>query len=617
MKDEIVYQYEKGYFNSGDNVRREDGCLVAPSANVIYGRDGKLVSLKNLSSYLAHGGSKAMVLDDDLLGFLGTNNTSAKARGNIIQSAGKSLFFVGNSVSNGVKINNPSTDTETVIGSLSSIPQLALYNGSGYSSPVQVGLAEQETAPELILTSPTTRGASFTGIIKGSVSCRLARKRDGIISIASPASNVVTGDLSSMYVTIPAILADGSDEWVLYFTYTGKGSQFTHLMFPLFIPENQLDGSNSPTLFTQGNAKLKVVSAHASTQANRKVEVEFYNNDLLLLSPFEDYFAADACKFLFQLGNCMCLVGTGDYNTGFDVSKPANFEAYAPEDRDWFDEEPIAICQSAEMGFYWILGRHTVYQAIWSGAKNSTAPVVLKQKSSIYGAIGESSCISINGVLYFLSVGKTPIRMGTSGELDKDFGYHVHRVFSSYDSTTVLSHDEATNSIVFICGMNSIAFQIDTEIWGAPCTHTSTGITAIDSAISYNGNLYVCGYDGASYKTKKYNGSGNLSWNATSNFRTGKFGLALKDLIEGRLVMESESQPYTVSITAYKDYDTSSGEVLYGVSNTVTGTKIALQYYLESYDYETISIKISGTLGAQTVHLFSLMVDAHTIERRS
>ena len=612
MKDEILYQYENGYFNSGDDVRREDGCMIAPSSNVLYSRDRKPISLKALSNFLTHGGSKSFVLDDDLIGFLGTNSTSNRGIGNIIQSVGKSLWFVGNSVTNGVKVNIPSTDTEIVVGSLSSIPQLSKWNGIGYDTPVQVGLAEQEDLPELILTTTATQGASFTGIITGSISVRLARKRDGTISIASPPSNVVTGDSNTVYVTVPAILADGSDEWVLYFTYRGRGSTFYHLMFPITIPEDELDGTVSPVLYTSGNAKAKVVSAHASTQANRKIEIEFYDNDLLLLSPFDDYFSADSCKFLFQLGNTMCLVGTGEFNTGFDVSKPSNFEAYAPEDRDWLAEEPIAIANSADMGFVWILTKHCVYQAVWTGAKSETAPVSLKQRSSIFGAIGESACVSVNGDLYFLSSGKTPIRISPEGVIDKEFGNNVKNAFSAFTTSTVLAFDEATNSVVFIDGTTALAFQIDNGVWSAPLT---LGATSIDSAFSYNGSLYVCYYSG-SYTSKKFNGSGDLDWNATSNFRTGKGGLALKDIIEGRLIAESESSSYTITVKAYKDFSTSASVTLFSYTGSAVGTKINTQQYVEKYDYETISARVEGTKGGQTIHLVALNVDVHNIERR-
>jgi hypothetical protein len=612
MKDEIICQYENGYFNSGDDVRREDGCMIAPSSNVIYSRDRKPVSLKDVSSYLTHGGSRSFVLDDDLLGFLGTNSTSNRGSGSMLQSVGKSLWFVGNTVTNGVKVNVPSTDTEIVIGDLSSIPQLSLWSGSSYSSPVQVGLAEQDTPAELILTTEGTKGADFTGLLTGSTSVRLARKRVGTISIASPPSNVVTGAGNTVYVTIPAVLADDAEEWVLYFTYRGRGSTFAHLMFPIVIPENELDGTITPSLHTTGNAKAKVVSTHASTQSLRKVEIEFYDNDLLLLSPFDDHYSADSCKFMFQLGNHMCLVGTGEFNTGFDVSKPSNFEAFAPEDRDWMSEEPVAIASSSDMGFTWILTKHCVYQAVWTGAKSETAPISLRQVSSIFGAIGENSCVSINGVLYFLSAGKTPIRVTPDGLIDKEFGTKVKNSFSSYTANAVLDYDEQTNSVVWIDGNSAIAFQIDNEIWTAPL---DLGSYDIDSALSYNGSLYLC-YHNSGYKTYKYNSSGDLDWNATSNFRTGKGGLALKDIIEGRLVTESESSSYTITVKAYKDFSTSSAETLFSYTGSAVGAKISVQKWIEALDYTSASIRVEGTKGGQTIHLVSIMFDVHAIEKR-
>lgn len=197
------------------------------------------------------------------------------------------VTIVANSPQNPVRILQ-NLSTVTGIGNLSSIPQVAKYNGSGWDSPVQVGLAPQTTSPEIILTTDTTRGATFTGKITGSFSARLARKRNGAVSIASGSSNVVTGDEDSAYITIPDYAEDGSEQddrsWLLYLTMTGFGSQDAHLLFPIEIPESKLDGTDALGWEeVKGNARIKVVSQDVSVQANRKIEIEYFNNDLLTI----------------------------------------------------------------------------------------------------------------------------------------------------------------------------------------------------------------------------------------------------------------------------------------------------------------------------------------------
>jgi len=330
MKATLNFTVENGLHSEGNTFTPPIGSMLNLSENVIYNRNKVLKSIAAPNSVATFGGNKIFVLDEDFIGMMGKNITTKKATGNIVQSTGKNLWFVGNSIGDTDTVRVSTAFAAPVnIGALSSTPQLAKYNGSGWDAAVQVGLAPQEDTPELILTTDATRDAAFSGLITGSISARLARKRNGTVSIASGASNIVTGETDSVYVTIPAYVEDGSDAddrvWLLYFTPVGFGSQYAHSLFPIEIPEVELDGTNAlGWTSVQGNARIKVIDQDASVQANRKVEIEFNTNDLLALTPFEDYYAAEACKFLQPLGNVMCLIGSGTDSTAFDVSYPNN-----------------------------------------------------------------------------------------------------------------------------------------------------------------------------------------------------------------------------------------------------------------------------------------------------
>lgn len=741
-KEELKFSYREGYYNCEDTIEIPEGAMIPSSSNVIYNRKSRPISKKKDLFVNTVGGTRVFPLDANLIGALGRDITTNRGIGNIFQGYGKSLWFVGNSLTNSVRawnnfttpvaiggvnqvetvtvtaaatanktitvrvtsINLPSSpldiavavlngdttsqvatkiktafqasvsltgvfypqvssasvsitdklihaddvtlaiilqnangsgvtfgaSTNTTAGSLdyeaslSSTPQLAKWDGAKWLSPVQVGLAVQSTAPQLVLTSASTRDAYFDGIITGSTSVRAARKRGGTISIASPPSNVVTGDHDTSYVYMPPYADDGSAYsdriWVLYFTYKGKGSQAAHFEFPIEIPETKLNGmETSGWTSTQGNARIKIIEQHATTQANRKIEVEFYDNDLLLLEPFDDYYSAGSSKFIAPLGNVTCLIGTGTDSTGFDVSFPNFREAYSPEWRDWFSEVPVSIASASELGMFWVLTANTVYQAIWTGATEETAPVVLRQVTSKVGAIGEGCSVSVNGVLYFLSRNKIPVRISSDMEIDIEFGAKVKNAFSSFDSTAQVGWDGATNSIVFSYGLVSIAYQIDTDKWSSLCTiGVADTITSIEACFTINGLLYGSFYDSSEFKIYQYNaGSGTINWNAQAAWQLGKSGLLLKDIIESRIISEADAQPYTITVAASKNYDTSSAATLYTHTSTVTIPKISPRKLLEQIDYDTISVKCSGTTGGQTVHLVSILADIHEIERES
>src|SRR5574338_1440952 len=101
-KEEIMYSFTKGYHNGGDNVDVPVGSLIYPSTNVIYTKTGKPISVKDYASVTSaianSGGSRAFTLDSNLVGIMGLNTTTQKAIGNMLQSIGRSIWFVGNTI---------------------------------------------------------------------------------------------------------------------------------------------------------------------------------------------------------------------------------------------------------------------------------------------------------------------------------------------------------------------------------------------------------------------------------------------------------------------------------------------------------------------------------------
>lgn len=719
--------------NNGDIVNIPAGYIITPSANVLYDKDGNPISFKDIDNTYSYGGSRVFVLDDDLIGLLGRDDSSNKAVGNMLQGVGKSIWFVGNGVTDGVRVfdlssllsiggtsqsetvtvtagasadgspvirvtganitGSPidvtasvslgdtasevadsirdairlltaitdqyyiSTDgadiiftdkayrandatlsidlqdgdstgitlgasTNTSSGSiktsatLSSTPQFCKWNGSNWDNAVQIGLPEIDDTLELTLTTSSTKSSGFDGLVKGSRTARVARKRYGSISIASPPTALITaseqGD--TVVITIPPLDIDGSKKsdntWLVYLTYEGQGSTNNHFLFPIEILEEELDGSVAPTTHTMGTAKYRVISQDTTVTGNRLVELEFSDADLLLLQPFDDYYSLDPCKFLAKLGNVMCGIGTGDDGTGFDVSFPNNHEAFPPDWRDWFSEVPVSIAQEPDFGFFWVCTANNVYIASWTGVTTGSAPVVIEKRSSLYGAIGEGACVSIHGILYVLSKGGTLVRISPDGTIDYRFSIRARGILSTFTSTTQMGWDEATNSLVIISGRNAITYQIDTDKWSAPITIDDTCL----AVTQFNGNLYVSAYITSEFNLFKWHNGGDSDWNMTMSFQNGRYGLSLKDIIKVETVLSHE-QADTLTFSACKNFSTSSLYSLGSESLASSGNLITVRRYWESSDYDNIAISVSGVAGGTTIHNVFIELDVHSIER--
>lgn len=534
-----------------------------------------------------------------------------------------------------------------------SIPHYSKYENGAWTNPVPVGLPELDEIDKPILSVSTAseRGRGFEGLITGSRTARVARKRLGAVSIASPPSNLVLGadTGSSLFVNIPVPSPDDSpredNTWLLYFTFGGLGSTATHTLFPLEIPEAELDGSAEPELRQSGNAKYKVVKQSLVSKDDRVVEVEFLDNDLLPLDPFEDYYPAESSRFIVKMANSMCLIGTGDDGTGVDVSFPNNYEAFTPEWRDWLSEPPVSVATEAELGYFWICTANNVYVAQWTGVTEESAPVLIEKRSTKIGAIGENASVCVGGMLYLLSPGKTPVRMSPDGQADIFYGARVQEFFRStiagqpaFDDTTTMAWDSVNNSIVFTCRDVSIAFQIDTQLWSAPIYSNFDALHSFEiNGLTYQTAKTNVGTEGEpDWKLATYTWNSGLEydWNVTSSFYMGRYGRSLKDLTKVEIMYttpylkpmpadptEQEESDVNASnslvLRAYKNFRNESPETLVTIPLARVNSTLSVRKYIERLDYDCVSLRIDGKLGGQTIHMANCEVDVHRIERTS
>jgi hypothetical protein len=157
-----------------------------------------------------------------------------------------------------------------------------------------------------------------------------------------------------------------------------------------------------------------------------------------------------------------------------------------------------------------------------------------------------------------------------------------------------------------------------TKQWTAPVT---LGDNSIKSGFSINGHARLCFISSGTFITQKWDGGTNPtnnSWNVTGTFQFGKYGRALKDIIQVETILTSDqATSNTITFAAYKNYSVASATTLATTTLSTSGSLISVREYTEDLDYDTIAASISGTKGGQTIHNASYTVDVHRIERVS
>lgn len=628
MRDTLTFTFSGGYYDAGNNVEVPEGAFIAPSTNIIYDKIGRLISFGGLSLFSnTIGGKNVQVIDDGIIALF------TESSGNIVRGEDNSAWFVGTSGNVHIYDISGNTPVLKVSFAVSSEPKTAKYSATTdtWTAAFAVGMAEVDTAPALAAVPAPT---GFTGLVFGSRSVRIAAKRYDAVSVASPSSAVVeaaeTG--SALTVTLPTagIFSAGNDAeikkncfWVIYVTYKGQGSTSTHREFPILIPLTEFDEEN-PTVHTYGNAKYKVTD-----KTNRKVTIEFNDNELLFSTPNDDTYNLDTCKFLAKLGNVMCGIGveSEDTATGFDVSYPNEYESFPPEWRDWFAEVPVGIASDEDMGFFWVCSANNTYLAKWTGVTEGSAPVVLEKISNVYGTIGPNAMLSHMGVLYTVSSGKTPVAISPDGQINDKFGAPVSEYFKNFTDKAYIIWDENTSTLIFADKRTAIGFHTQTNTWTSPIELSNTADSFC--GFSLDGNAFLCfGSSIRKWNSVQYSNNiptGEPSWKLVSAFQFGSNGRALKDIIQVEAVVtdricqiygQNTAVTSTLSFGSYKNFNT-SGNVINLASYTITnkGSLISIRKFAESLDYDCISAVIEGTLPQQTIHSVMYVTDVHNIER--
>jgi hypothetical protein len=568
---------------------------------MIYRENGILESFGGFTNINSQGDERAYTLEDGW-GIIGG--------GNVIESFGRCLLFVGSGT---LKVLLPvvSSSVQT-IGSASSIPQISVLSGGSYLAPRQMGLSPQGTAP--LLSEPSVLGAGFSGKITGSIAMEIARRRSitGALSIASPSSNVIQITGKSVYVQIPTMPSDGSDYWRLYPTEQGGGSLGNFLQFPIEIAESDVAGGTVNG--TYGNAVV------ASTGVSRVIEIEYQDNDLLPLSPVNDYFPAQAADFIEKLGNYTLLIGT---NSGLGIwpSVANNPEAYDPLDVQFLPEPVVGIVKPHD-GYLFVICRNSIHIVMASGAVEGS-PIVIRPVYQLKGiATGKAAC-AIGDELYLMSSGGMPFRLTPDGQYDDSFSLPVRGYFTAHGwdmSDVTVAYHENPNTVLFCYGSQIMCFHLDNQnrmsAWSPPvvttdCVSPGKPSGIVRSAYTQNGNAYLIFNNSGSYSTWQFD-----TQNAGSSWiiQTADFflddKLAWKDIIGGKVSYRMNGTGLTAcNAKAYQGVTVSLN-----VPNPAFGSDAVSDYIpMNVYDFVSTNLNITGSGLQNRIYGFEFDVVTHRI----
>jgi hypothetical protein len=522
-----------GYYTQQSPLSTPPGALVYPSKNMIYRENGVLESFGGDGLFFSNGDDRSYALEDGW-GILAT--------GNVIESFNRSLIFAGSGT---LQVYIPVVNALVQsIGSASSIPQIAVLNGTsdGWLAPRQMGLSPQGTAP--VLAEPSTLGSGFAGKITGSISAAIARRRasTGALSIVSPISNVIELTSKSVLVTIPSAPSDGTTHWRLYFTEHGGGSLGNLLQFPVEITEADVAAGTVNGVY--GNAIIK------STGTSRVLEVEYYDNDLLPLKPENDFFPAEACDFVEKLGNYTLLIGTHK-GLGIWPSIANNPEAFSPLDVQFLPEPVIGVLKPQD-GYLWILCRNSIHIVMLAGSGDG-ATIFIRPVYQKKGVKISTAAVTIGDELYFMSSGGMPCRITADGEYDDNFSLPVRGYFNSWNMAQVVCcYDENANVILYAHAGEVMLYHIDYNKWSPPIVNVDLASPVagnIKSGFTQEGQAILIYKSGSTYNMYLFDyAGGGSNWNVT----TAEFGfdepLAWKDILGCQIVYNKGSLGAGVSI---------------------------------------------------------------------
>lgn len=339
----------------------------------------------------------------------------------------------------------------------------------------QAGLARSD-APALEV--PTTIGTTFTGLMDGAISFKIAGIRDRINqgvnitspdadvkSVASTTSAVVVPQKKTVKITFPTAVT-GQTHWAVFATKIGFGGTGVHYRIGYRI------SSEADAEWIYGIPE-ETVSA-----ASRTLEFDFRDGDLLPEEAWLFDYVPPAGTHFIRLENIGVVLGCYDGTIGA-VSLPNFFESYHPRHLIYFPEPVTAVLHRQIDDFAYVACRNSIHVLQYVGYRGDDYPsCTISTISPEVGIAQQSNWSSGMGVIMAFIEGSGLVIIGNDGKINYEFGKQVAYLTKDWLATgVVIAFDPKTRSFVAGHGTNSISYSLQTGQFSTPVYLTDAGVT--------------------------------------------------------------------------------------------------------------------------------------------
>jgi hypothetical protein len=438
------------------------------------------------------------------------STVTISAGGNIIKDIGDSIWGIGSGQPHieGTNLTNLQ---------LSSLLKLLLkVNGSyssGSSGPYVAGLSQPSAPDVAVLDTP---GGSFTGLIDGAVSFKLARVRlsTGARSIASNTSQVVVPSKKTVRLTFP-LASTGQTHWHLFApqqTFGGIGIHYqVSYNGALDIPESVINASN-----VDGIA--------------RTIEFEYRDSDLQATEAYLDDYPPPAGTHVARVESSMVVFGcysdavsgpsSSSAGTCAAVSLPNFPESYKPRHILFFPEPIVTILARPIDSYCYVLCRNSIHAVQFVGWREDLPSCTITTVSPEIGIVNPQNVAQAYGRIFFWHEKSGIVAMNEDGSLDYEFGGPIRKYTKNWDATTVVGFDPISRSVTVANGSIKFFFCFQTGFWSAPCYVSDLVAGTVEASVTTRGEQIISVNNAGSHTAYSVNqtSGGTLPVMFCSNF---------------------------------------------------------------------------------------------------
>lgn len=378
-----------------------------------------------------------------------------------------------------------------------------------------------------LVSVPTTKGATYQGLINGSISFKIAAFRDReneaadilninapVRAIASATSQVVVPNNGTVRVTFPA-MPSGGTHWAVFATRVTFGGVGIHSRVGWRAQSTDVDSSD----WIYGIPEESITTREVN-DGDRNLEFDFKDADLYPEDAWLYDLGPEDGTFFLRMENVGVVLGALDGTVGY-VSLPNYMESYNPRHLLYFPE-PVTATLQRQMGEYALVAcRNSIHALQYVGFQDDDRPSVTmitavpdvgikKQSNWTYG--GGMAALWVDGA------GIATLTMqGDQGVIDYEFGREVAKFTKSWTSDNVkVAFDPKTRSFVFAHQDVSISYCLESGAWADPVYLTDCGFpsTAVwQAVVSAQGELVTSIYDsnGTTYTAYSYDNNSSTT----------------------------------------------------------------------------------------------------------